>query len=70
MTSGMTSQYIKVVNGASPRVIHPVIDALLADTNGCLVYQEQVMRIGREFGGLSDHEIGRLRKIIDRKSTV
>lgn len=67
MTSGMTAQYIKVANGASPRLIHPIIDALLTDTNGCLVYQEQVMRIGKEFGGLSDHEIGRLRKIIGAK---
>lgn len=67
MTSGMTAQYIKVANGAKPRLIHPVIDKLLADTNGCLVYQEQVMRIGKEFGGLSDKEIGRLRKIIGAK---
>lgn len=67
MTSGMTNRYIKVSQGGAVTLIHPVIDKLLADTHGCLVYQEQVMRIGKEFGGLADDEIGRLRKIIGAK---
>lgn len=67
LISGMTSKYIEVERGAKSNQIHPVVDQILAKTNGCLVYQEQVMIIGREFGGLKESEIGRLRKIIGSK---
>lgn len=69
LLSGMTDLYIEVEHGAPVPTIHPVVDAILADSNGCLIYQEQVMRIGKEFGGLTDHEIGRLRKIIGAKQS-
>ena len=67
LISGMTGRYVKVERGDKPKKIHPVVDAILGGTNGCLVYQEQVMKIGRDFGGLADSEIGRLRKIIGAK---
>ena len=67
LSSGMTRQYINVENGAQRKKIHPVVDEILKETNGCLVYQEQVMRIGKLFGGLDDSEVGRLRKIIGAK---
>lgn len=67
LISGMTAEYIDVARGKAPRKIHPVVDDILSETNNCLVYQEQVMQIGSRFGGLSDHEIGRLRKIIGAK---
>lgn len=67
LVSGMTRQYIDVERGAEPKSIHPVVDEILSTTNGCLVYQEQVMKIGQAFGGLDDTEIGRLRKIIGAK---
>lgn len=67
LSSGMTRQYISVENGEARKSIHPVVDEVLGETNGCLVYQEQVMRIGKEFGGLADSEVGRLRKIIGAK---
>lgn len=67
LVSGMTRNYVRVERGGKPDLIHPVVDEILADTNGCLVYQEQVMKIGSSFGGLDDTEIGRLRKIIGAK---
>lgn len=67
LSSGMTRQYINVENGEARKKIHPVVDEILKETNGCLVYQEQVMRIGKTFGGLDDSEVGRLRKIIGAK---
>lgn len=67
LISGMTGRYIKVENGEPVRKIHSVVDEVLSATNGCLVYQEQVMQIGKLFGGLADDEIGRLRKIIGAK---
>lgn len=67
LVSGMTRKYVAVERGAKPDLMHPVIDEILGETNGCLVYQEQVMKIGQAFGGLDDTEIGRLRKIIGAK---
>lgn len=67
LISGMTRQYVAVERGADIEPIHPVVDKILIHTNGCLVYQEQVMEIGREFGGLDDTQIGSLRKIIGDK---
>ena len=67
LSSGMTAQYVRVERGEEPKSIHPLVDEILADSNGCLVYQEQVMKIGQSVGGLDDHEIGRLRKIIGAK---
>lgn len=67
LSSGMTAQYVRVERGEEPKSIHPLVDEILADSNGCLVYQEQVMKIGQAVGGLDDHEIGRLRKIIGAK---
>lgn len=67
LSSGMTAQYVRVERGEEPKSIHPLVDEILADSNGCLVYQEQVMKIGKVVGGLDDHEIGRLRKIIGAK---
>lgn len=68
LTSGMTAKYIKVARGeAEPEEIWPEVDNVLSQTKGCLVYQEQVMQIGKNFGGMSDTEVGRLRKIIGAK---
>lgn len=67
LSSGMTAQYVRVERGEEPKSIHPLVDEILTDSNGCLVYQEQVMKIGQAVGGLDDHEIGRLRKIIGAK---
>lgn len=68
LMSGMTARYIKIAKGeADQESIHPAVDEVLAQTKGCLVYQEQVMAIGKQFGGLDDTEIGRLRKIIGAK---
>lgn len=67
LISGMTKRYIQVERGAKKKRIHPVVDAILGETNGCLVYQEQVMKIGAEFGGFDGAETSKLRKIIGAK---
>lgn len=67
LISGMTAQYIKVERGDKMVSIHPVVDDILKETNGCLVYQEQVMKIGTEFGGFTGAETSALRKIIGAK---
>lgn len=44
--------------------IHPIVDAILSETNGVIVYQEQVIRIARELGDLTDAEAEFFRKLV------
>ena len=48
---------------------HPLVENTLKETYGVTVYQEQVMRISRELGGLSGGEADTLRKAISKKDT-
>ncbi|AON97491.1 DNA polymerase III alpha subunit [Rhodococcus phage ChewyVIII] len=69
LISGMTDKYIAVENGkAQPEKFHPVVDNILGSSHGCLVYQEQVMKIGSELGGFPGDKVGALRKIIGKKT--
>lgn len=68
LISGMTDRYIGVEQGEKERAeYHPVVDRILEPSNGCLVYQEQVMAIGREVGGFPGAKVGALRRIIGKK---
>ncbi|MDD3102613.1 MAG: DNA polymerase III subunit alpha [Candidatus Cloacimonetes bacterium] len=48
---------------------HPLVENTLKETYGVTVYQEQVMRISRELGGLSGGEADTLRKAMGKKKT-
>ena len=67
MASGGAQTWIDRKNGKE-RVTydHPLLEPILADTLGCIVYQEQVMRIGRELGGLSWEQVTGLRRAIGK----
>ena len=68
LISGMTGRYIDVMqNKAEVEPIHPAVDPILSSTNGCLVYQEQVMKIGSIVGGFDGGKVSALRKIIGKK---
>jgi hypothetical protein len=61
--AGGTEDWLKRKRGeVSPEKIHPILDKILADTLGVIIYQEQVMQIGREIGGLSWEDVSSLRK--------
>ncbi|HET9534501.1 MAG TPA: DNA polymerase III subunit alpha, partial [Mesorhizobium sp.] len=47
--------------------IHPTIDHLLAETQGVIVYQEQVMQIAQELSGYSLGEADLLRRAMGKK---
>lgn len=48
---------------------HPLVENTLKETYGVTVYQEQVMQISRELGGLSGGEADTLRKAMGKKKT-
>ena len=61
-------QYCDVKNGLAERIqIHPFIDGILDETQGIIVYQEQVMQIAREMAGYSLSQADLLRRAMGKK---
>ncbi len=53
LEGGMVEDYVAVKHGRKKaEYIHPVCEKILAETHGVMVYQEQVMRILNELGGI------------------
>jgi len=53
LEGGMVMTYVNVKHGIEPvPKVHPVVDEILAETYGVMVYQEQVMRILNRVGGI------------------
>lgn len=48
---------------------HPLVENALKETYGVTIYQEQVMQISRELGGLTRGEADMLRKAMGKKKT-
>lgn len=46
--------------------LHPLVTELTKDTYGIILFQEQVLRIGREIGNLSWHDVTLLRKAMSK----
>ena len=60
--------YCDVKNGVKDRVsIHPMIDHILEETQGIIVYQEQVMQIAQIMAGYSLGEADLLRRAMGKK---
>jgi len=67
LNSGGTTEYIKRHTGAAPtEYLHPMTKEITEVTHGVVVYQEQVMQIGRHVGKLSWEDISQLRKAMSR----
>jgi DNA polymerase-3 subunit alpha len=63
LNSGSANKWIKVHNGREPESYpHPLFEEHLKGTLGVVAYQEQVMTIGRDIGGLSWEDVSSLRK--------
>jgi DNA polymerase III subunit alpha len=53
LEGGMVDDYIEVKHGRKkPEYKHPVLQEILSETHGVMVYQEQVMRILNRLGGI------------------
>ncbi|MGJ8585263.1 MAG: DNA polymerase III subunit alpha [Marinosulfonomonas sp.] len=61
-------KYCEVKNGQSERdLLHPTIDHILDETQGIIVYQEQVMQIARDMAGYSLGGADLLRRAMGKK---
>ena len=67
LVSGGTTEYIKRHTGETPtEYLHPLTEKITKVTHGVVVYQEQVMTIGREIGKLSWEDVSSLRKAMSK----
>jgi hypothetical protein len=67
LSSGGTYEYTLRKSGKSKvEKIHPIIDAITGPTFGIVIYQEQVMKVARELGGLSWEDVSSLRKAMSK----
>ena len=70
-SSGMMKAYIErfhaVQNGGSYEAIHPLMDELMKETYGVMVYQEDVIRVAHYFAGLTLTEADVLRRAMSGK---
>lgn len=68
LESGMIDMFIRRKHGEEEvSYPHPALEEVLADTYGCIVYQEQVMLISSKLGGFSLNEADNLRKAMGKK---
>lgn len=68
LEGGMVMDYVDVKNKRKkPTKIHQVVDDVLEETYGVMVYQEQVMRILNRVGGLGLREAYKCIKAISKK---
>lgn len=66
--SGMIDDYIKVRHGQKKvSYLHPLLEPVLKETYGVILYQEQVMRIASEVGGFSLGEADLVRRAMGKK---
>ncbi len=68
LEGGMVDDYILVKHGRKePEYKHPVMKEILEETNGVMVYQEQVMRILNRLGGIELANAYKCIKAISKK---
>lgn len=68
LESSMSQDYVDIKFGRKKiSYIHPALEPILSSTFGCLVYQEQAIRIATDLAGLSPESADELRKAIGKK---
>jgi DNA polymerase-3 subunit alpha len=68
LEGGMVLEYVEVKHGRKePREVHPVVDEVLKETYGVMVYQEQVMRILNRVGNVELASAYKCIKAISKK---
>jgi DNA polymerase-3 subunit alpha len=60
-------KYVSCKRGGEARYAHPALEPILKETYGCIVYQEQVMRIFRELAGYSLGRSDIVRRAMSKK---
>ncbi len=68
LDSGMADHYINRKHGREVvKYVHPVLEPVLKDTYGIILYQEQIMQIARDMANYSLAEADMLRRAMGKK---
>lgn len=68
MESGMMDMFVRRKSGQEKITYEtPLLEEVLKDTYGCMVYQEQIMQISKTLGGFTPGEADTLRKAMGKK---
>jgi len=68
MQSGMLDMFVDRKHGREAVAYdHPLMETILKDTYGCMVFQEQVMEISKKLAGFTPGEADGLRKAMGKK---
>ncbi|GJM22170.1 MAG: DNA-directed DNA polymerase [Planctomycetota bacterium] len=68
LQSGMTDSFVNRKHGVEEiRYDHALMEPILSDTYGAMIYQEQVMLLAQSLGGLSLNDADGLRKAMGKK---
>ncbi|MBI3299961.1 MAG: DNA polymerase III subunit alpha [Elusimicrobia bacterium] len=68
MQSGMLDDFVSRKHGTTKvKYDHPLLEPVLQDTYGCMVYQEQVMEISKRLAGFTAGMADGLRKAMGKK---
>jgi len=71
LDSGMIEEFIKRRHGVEPIIYeHPLLEGILKDTYGVIVYQEQVMRIASTLAHFSLEDADNLRRAMAKKDAL
>lgn len=60
-------EFVRRAHGQRYRTLHPLLDEVLAETLGIMVYQEDVMKVAVALGGFSVEDGDQLRKVLSKK---
>ncbi len=60
-------EFVRRAHGQRARSLHPLLDEVLAETHGIMVYQEDVMKVAVALGGFSIEDGDQLRKVLSKK---
>ena len=60
-------EFVRRAHGQRYRSLHPILDEVLAETHGIMVYQEDVMKVAVALGGFSIEDGDQLRKVLSKK---
>ncbi|HZS11429.1 MAG TPA: DNA polymerase III subunit alpha, partial [Nitrospirales bacterium] len=60
-------EYIRRAHGASHAPLHPIVEDVLAETHGIMVYQEDVTKVAVALADFSIEDADQLRKVLSKK---
>jgi DNA polymerase-3 subunit alpha len=67
LNSGSATEYIESAHGKKVKLIHPALEPIVSSSRGQVIYQEQIMRICRDIGGMDAQQTNYVRRIIGKK---